>query len=105
APELDVMPRHRDLAMALVGMDLALDGMDIRDRGVVEIFAPDIGLQFLQEGLARLFVPRDGPRLDHGGALPVLAAAFVVMQRGGNRYGQRSRARVGPQPQIGAEDI
>ena len=41
ATELDVMARHDDLGMAAHGMDLALHRVNVGDRGVVEIFAPD----------------------------------------------------------------
>ena len=105
AAELDVVALDRDLAMALVRMDLALDRMDVGDRRVVHVFAPDIGLQLLEERLARRDVAGHRPRLDHRGALPVLAAALVVVQRGLDRDRQRRRAGIGPQPQIGAEDI
>ena len=36
APELDVVALDRDLAMALVRMDLALDRMDVGDRREVQ---------------------------------------------------------------------
>src|SRR5690606_25508186 len=65
--ELDVVPLDRNFTMPLVGMDLALDRMDIRDRGVVEVLAPDVWLKLLQERVARLDVASDRPRLDHGG--------------------------------------
>ena len=49
--------------------------------------------------------PATGPRLDHGGALPVLAPALVVDERRLDRDRERRRARIGPQAQIGAEDV
>src|SRR5690606_29896525 len=103
--KLDVVALHRDLAMPLVGMDLALDGMDVGNGRIVHIFAPDIGPQLLQEGLPRLDVARQRPGLDHGGALPVLAARLIIGQ--GRPYGdsQRGRAGVRTQAQIGAEYI
>ena len=79
--ELDVVAPYRDLAMALVGMDLALDRMDVGDRREIHVFAPDIGLQFLEERIAGPQIARDRARLDHRGALPVLAAALVIGQR------------------------
>ena len=50
-------------------------------------------------------VAGDRPRLDHRRALPVLAHALVVDQRGVQRDGRRRRRRVGPQPQVGAEHV
>ncbi len=43
APELDVVALDRDLVVAAVGVDLPLHRLDVGDRGVVEIFAPDEG--------------------------------------------------------------
>ena len=40
ATELDVVACDRDFAVAAMGVDLPLDRMDVRDRGVVEVFAP-----------------------------------------------------------------
>ena len=73
APELDVVARDRDLAVALMGMDPPLHGVDVGDRREVEIFAPDEGRELAQERFARVDVAGDRPRLDQGGALPVLA--------------------------------
>ncbi len=105
ATELDIVAQHRDFAMALVRMDLPLDRMDVGDCREIQVFAPDIGLQFLEKGITRLKIPGNGPRLDHGGAFPVLAAAFVIVQRRFNRDGERRRAGIGPKPQIGAENV
>ena len=105
ATEFHVVTLHRDLAVPLVRVDLALDRMHVGDCRIVQIFAPDIGLQLPQEGLARRDVAGKRPRLDHGGALPVLATAFVVVERRLDRDGERGRAGIGPQAQVGAEDI
>lgn len=72
ATELDVVALDRDRAMPLVGMDLALDGMNIGDGGVVEILAKDERNEPAQELLASLDIASDGARLDEGGTLPVL---------------------------------
>ena len=91
--------------MALVRVDLALDRMHVGDGREVEIFAPDKGRELLQERFARVKVARHRARLDEGGALPVLAHAFVIGERGLERDRDRRRAGVGTQPQIGAEDV
>ena len=52
APQLDVVARHRDLAMADMGMDLALDGLDVLDGGEIQIAPPDEGRDGLS-GTAR----------------------------------------------------
>ena len=105
AAELDVVARDLDGAAAAMGVDLALDRMDVVDGREVEMLAPDVGRQVGQEGLADGEVAGDGVRLDHGRALPVLADALVVELGGLHRHGERRRARVGPQPEVGAEDV
>ncbi|MNV16234.1 hypothetical protein D3C71_1069890 [compost metagenome] len=105
APEFDIMTLHRNRAMALMGVDLPLDGMNIGNRRVIEIFAEDERRQLAQEVLARLHVAGHRPRLDIGGAFPVLPPALVIKQRRFHGNGERRRAGVGPQPEIGAEDI
>ena len=49
--------------------------------------------------------PATGARLDHGRAFPVLAAALVVVERRLDRDRERRRAGIGPQAQVGAEDV
>ncbi len=44
-------------------------------------------------------------RLDHRGALPVLAHAFVVGDGGGQRDGGRRHGGIGAQAQVGAEHV
>ncbi len=43
AAQLDIVARHRDFAMADMGMNLPFDGMDILDRGEIQIAPPDEG--------------------------------------------------------------
>ena len=49
--------------------------------------------------------PAHGARLDEGGALPVLAEALVVVERGVGRERERRGAGIGAQAQVGAEDV
>ena len=63
------------------------------------------GDKLAQQRLAGRDVAGAGPRLDHGGALPVLSDALVVVERRRGRDRDLRRARIGPQPQIGAEHI
>ncbi len=53
APELDVVARDRDRAVAAMGVNLPLDGMDVLDRGVIEIAPPDERLDGFEERGAR----------------------------------------------------
>ena len=105
AAELDVVALDRDLAMAAIGVDLPLHAVDVGDGGEVEIFAPDERRQLAQQLLAGRDVAGAGARLDHGGALPVAPDALVVVERRRGRDRDLGRARVGPQPQIGAEHV
>ena len=56
AAELDVVPGDGDLAVPRMRVDLALDRVNIGDRRVVEIFAPDKGLELGEEFLPYLDV-------------------------------------------------
>ncbi len=105
APQLDVVAMHGDPGAALVGVDLALDGVDVLDRPEIQVLAPDEGTQLGEKARAHGQVAGRGPRLDHGGALPVLAHALVVGQRRRDRDGERHGAGVGPEPEVGAEDV
>ncbi len=105
ASELDVVAAHGDLAVSLVGVDLALDGMHVGDRRVVHVLSPHEGLHLLQEGLGGFHIAGDRARLDHGRALPVLAPALVVGQGALDRDHERRRSGVGTQPEVGAEDV
>ena len=53
AADLDVVARHPDRAVAAVGVDLALDRVDVADRGVVEMAAPEERLERAQEAARR----------------------------------------------------
>ena len=105
APQLDVVAGHRDGAPALVGVDLALDGMDVLDGGEIQRLAPDERAEEPEEGGTGLGIAGHQPRLDHGGAFPVLPEALVIGLGRHQRHGGRGRAGVGPQPEIGAEDV
>ena len=79
--------------------------MDVGDGGEIQPAPPDEGPDRLEEPVAEREVAGDRPRLDHRRALPVLAHALVVGQRGMQRDRGRRRGRVGPQPQVGAEHV
>ena len=105
AAELDIVAGDRDLAMAAIGMDLPLHRVDVGNRGEIHVFAPDERRELLQERLAGRDVAGAGPRLDHRGAFPVLAAMLVIVERGRHRDRDMGGGRIGPQPQIDAEHI
>jgi len=54
AAQLDVVAVDRDPRAAAMGVDLALDRMHVLDRREIQILAPDIGAQMMQEPLAGL---------------------------------------------------
>ena len=105
AAELDVVPGQRDGAAAPVGVDLALDRVDVLDGGEIQVLAPDERRQPFEEGGPGLAVAGHRARLDHGGAFPVLTQAFIIGFRGQRGQGERRRPGVGAQPQVGPEDI
>ena len=105
AAELDVVASTAIVAMAFDRMDLALERLHVGDRREIEIFAPDIGNEPAQEFCAERQIAGDGPRLDHRGALPVLAHILVIDRRRLDRDGDLSRAGIRPEPQIDAEGI
>ncbi len=76
--ELDVVAGHRNSAVALMRMDPPLHGVDVGDRGEVEIFAPDERRELAQELLARGEISGNHARLDQRGALPILAEALII---------------------------
>src|ERR1700694_3248041 len=79
AAELDVVALDRDLVVAPIGVNLALHRMNIGDRRIVEIFAPDEGRDLTEKGFAGRDVAGARPGLDERGALPVLSDAFVIV--------------------------
>ena len=98
ASKLDVMTLDRDLAVTAVGVDLLLHGMHVGDRRVIEIFAPDEGRQIAEQPFAGGDIAGARPRLDERRALPVLAPALVIIERGFGRDGDLGRRRIGTQP-------
>ena len=105
AAELDVVAGDRDRAEAAIGVDLPLHGVDVGDGGKVEVLAPDEGSKLVEELAPGVEIAGAGPRLDEGRALPVLAEALVVDERGVGRERELRGARIGAQAQIRAEDV
>ncbi len=110
--ELDVMAEQagggrplRAERRALVRVHAALHGVDVGQRGEVEAATPDEGTDGFEELRAEQGVAGHRARLDHGGALPVLAHALVVGDGGGERDGGRGRCRVGAEAKIDAEHV
>src|SRR5262249_53197929 len=89
AADLDVVPRDGDLAETAKGVDLTLHRVNVGDSGKVEVLAPNERREAGKKTLAGGDVARNGPRLDEGGALPVLADALVIVERGLGGDGER----------------
>ncbi len=81
AAEFYVVPFHRDLTVAAIDVDLLLHGVHVGDGGVIEVFAPDEGRKLADQRFASGKIAGARPRLDQRGALPVLAAALIVIER------------------------
>ena len=105
AAELDVVAFDRDFAAAAIGLDLPLHRVDVGEGDEVEIFAPDEGRKLREQSLAGGDVAGAGTRLDHGGALPVLSTALVVVEGRRDRHRDLRRGGIGTQPQVDAEDV
>ena len=103
--QFHIVPGDRNLAVALVHVDLALDRLDVGDGRKVQILAPDEGDDLVQEGLAGRDVAGTGARLDQRGPFPVLTERLVIGQCGRHGHGERRGARIRTQAQVGAEDI
>ena len=97
AAELDVVSGNDDPLVAAHGVDLALHRMDVGDRSIVEILAPDERREVGKEALAELEVARRRARLDERGALPVLADRLVIGIGAEGRERDRGRSGVGPE--------
>src|ERR1700752_399608 len=93
ASKLHVVTLDGDLAMTTIGMDLLLHFMDMPDRGVIEIFAPDERQQIAEELFAGGDVAGADSCLDQGRPLPALTAALVIVERGGGRNCNLRRRR------------
>ena len=86
--KLHIMPGqlHRIMRTLrpFMGVDLPLDGMDIRHRRKIQITPPDKRTNLAKKSIPRRTIRGDRPRLDHGRAFPILAHAFVIGDGGGD---------------------
>ena len=76
--ELDVLAGDPDALVAMVAVYARLHGVDVLQRHIIKMLAPDEGLDPVEEAASGIQVAANRPRLDHGGALPVQADALVV---------------------------
>ena len=79
ASEFDIVAGHDDSLVAAHGVDLALHRVDVGDRRIIEILAPDERREVGQETLAKLEIARRRTGLDERRALPVLADRLVIL--------------------------
>ena len=106
AAELDIVALDRDLAVAAIGVDLLLHRVDVGDaRRSRDICARRRATARASKRSPASRVAGTGARLDQRRALPVLAAAFVIIERRVGRDRDLGRRRIGAQPQIDAEDV
>ncbi len=105
APQLQVGAARGHRFAGLVGMDLALDRMDVGDGSEVEVAPPDEGFELIQERLPAWDVAGRGPGLDERRPLPVLADALVVFEGRVHRHRRPGRGRIRPQAQVDPEHI
>ena len=96
ASKLDIVAGHDDLLVAAHGVDLALHRVDVGDRRIVEILAPDKRREIDEETLAKLEVACRRTGFDQRRAFPVLADRLVILI--GARGRERDRRRGGIRP-------
>ena len=101
APQLDVgihaPPVH-------FGLDHTLHVANGVDHAEIDVAAEDEGTQNVQQLLPVGRLARDGPRLDHGVALPLARLTVVVVLHDPEADGQRARFAEGAQTHVHAED-
>jgi len=82
ASELDVMAGDGNAGKAVEGVDLAFHRLNVGDGREIEVLAPDVGGQPLEQLGTGGAIAGDGAGLDERGALPVLTEALVVVECG-----------------------
>ena len=105
ATNLDVVAQQRDHLMPLMGIDLPLDRMNILDGGEIQVLAPDERPQAREEEVAGFEIAGDGPGLDHGRPLPILAQSLVVGFGGARGDGEGCRTRIRSEPEVDPQHI
>ena len=105
AAKLEIVAFDCDVVVAAVGVNLAFHGLDIGDRRVIEIFAPDERGEIGEKRLAGEDVARASARLDERGALPVLSGALVIAQRRERRDRDLGRCRIRAQAQVDTKHV
>ena len=103
--KLHIMPFDLHLGMSAHGMYLALHRVNIGNRPIVEIFAPDEGGEISHKLRAQRLVACHWPRLDQRRTLPILSEIFIIRKSSRQRNGDRRRAGIGAQAQINAQNI
>jgi hypothetical protein len=105
ASKFDIVAGHDDMVVAAHGVDLALHRVDVGNCRIIEILAPDERREVAQETLAKLEVARRRAGFDQRRTLPVLTHSLVILIGAHGRERDRSRGRIGPQPQIDPQHI
>ncbi len=111
-PELQVVAQQallrravRPQGRALVGVHTALHRAYVRDRGEIQVAAPDERPYRLEEASAERQVAGHRARLYHRRALPGLRRTLVIGECREQRDGRRRGAGIGAQAQVDAEHV
>src|SRR6185295_7159680 len=88
-----------------MGVDLALDGVDVLNRSEVQMLAPDEWFHRFQEARAGRGIAGTLARFDPGGAFPILSHALVVELGGLSGDGDLGGPGIGPQAEIDSKDV
>ena len=85
ATGLDVVALDSDSPTAAIGVDLALDRVDVLNRSKIEIFSPDKWVQLAQKMLPGDPIAGYRTSFDQRCPFPILADALIVGERGRDR--------------------
>src|SRR5215813_4021194 len=85
ATGLDVVALNSDSPTPAIGVDLALDRMDVLDRSKIEVFSPDKWVQLAQKVLPGDSIAGYRTSFDQRCPFPILADALIVGECGGDR--------------------
>jgi len=78
ATEFQIVPQGGDPAATSIGVDLALDGVDILYRGEIQIATPYEWAELIEKRAAGLSVAANEACLDHRCPFPILTHTFII---------------------------
>ena len=105
AAQFEIVADDGDLGMAAHGVNLAFHCVNVGNRRIIKIAAPDERRELYEKSLAEPAVTGNRTRLDQSCAFPVLPDGFIIKEGGRQGDSDRGRAGIRAQSQIHAQDI